>query len=175
VVLFQMVKIELDRRQPVAALALLSDYRRLDVNSPNRRLEAQVLNLSGQAYLLTGDLTRAAEEFGRALTEVLEIRDPVGEAYVLCGMGVTKLRQGELDQARSMLQRALEMASRVGDGLAEGHALLGLTELALAEGDPGQAVVFGQKAVGTYQGIGARLYEAQALSLLGHARTSLPQ
>jgi DNA-binding SARP family transcriptional activator/Tfp pilus assembly protein PilF len=175
VVLFQMVKIELDRRQPVAALALLSDYRRLDLNSPNRRLEAQVLNLSGQAYLLTGDLTRAAEEFGRALTEVLEIRDPVGEAYVLCGMGVTKLRQGELDQARSMLQRALEMASRVGDGLAEGHALLGLTELALAEGDPGQAVVFGQKAVGTYQGIGARLYEAQALSLLGHARTSLPQ
>jgi DNA-binding SARP family transcriptional activator/Tfp pilus assembly protein PilF len=175
VVLFQMVRIELDRRQPVAALALLSDYRRLDLDSPNRRLGAQLLNLSGQAYLLTGDLTRAAEEYGLALTEVLEIRDPVGEAYVLQGMGVTKLRQGELDQARSMLQRALEMASRVGDGLAEGHALLGLTELALADGDPGQAVVFGQKAVATYQGIGARLYEAQALSLLGHARTSLPQ
>jgi DNA-binding SARP family transcriptional activator len=172
-VLFQMVKVELARDQPIAALAILSDYRRLNPAHPHRRLDAQVLEQAGQTYLLTGDLTRAAEEFELALTAVLEIGDPVGESYVLRGMGVTKLRQGELDRARSMLQRALELAGRVGDGLAEGHALLALTELALADGHPGQAVVLGQKAVGTYQRIGARLYETQARSLLGNAHTAL--
>ena len=164
--------IKLDEREPGTAAELLAEALRLTQAAGDRRVEAQVLNLAGEACLLAAEPARAAGRFEEALAIVRDIGDPVGEAHVLGGAGVAKIRQGELSQARSALQRTLELAGTTGEPLAEARAVLGLSELALTSGDPAQAIILAQQAAGIFRRIGAPLYEARALALLGDAHAA---
>jgi hypothetical protein len=120
-----------------------------------------------------GQRRHAVGTFELALAKVRGLGDPVGEAYVLQGVGVANVRVGEFGRARTALQRALELPGTTGERHADARALLGLSELALASGDPAQAVVFAQRASGAFAEFGAPLHEARALTLLGEAHTAL--
>jgi tetratricopeptide (TPR) repeat protein len=132
-----LAHVKMELRQLGAATELLAEAPRLAQAVGSRRAEAQVRYLMGEVCLLAGEPTRAVATFEQALARVRELKDPVGEAHVLRGLGVAKTRLGELGQARNALQRSLEIAGTVSERLAGARALLGLGELALASGDPG--------------------------------------
>ncbi len=173
-VLQNLAVIKLNQHQPGEARALLADALRLARTAVHhRRVEAQVLYLTGEADLQAGELARAVGSLDEALAIVRDMGDPVGEARILQAAGVAKVRQGEFAQARTALQRALELAGLTGDRMAEARTLLGLSELALTSGDPGQAVAPGQQAAGIFRGMGTPLYEERALTLLSDAHAAL--
>ncbi len=173
-VLSNLAHIQLEFHEVDKAKKLLSEALRLSRAARCGRVEAQALHRMGEAHLLAGEPARAVGSFELALTRIRnDGDDPIGEAYLLQGVGVAKARQGEFGQARHALQRALELAGTVGDQLAEARALLGLSELALASGDPGQAIAFGQQAAAASRAMGTPLYQARALTLLSDAHTAL--
>ena len=91
-----------------------------------------MLYVLGEPQLQTGQLADAADTFAQALATVHDVRDQVGEAHILRGVGVTALRQGQHDRARDALEKALELAETVRDPLAAARVQLALAELALA-------------------------------------------
>jgi len=171
-VLHNLALVKLDLHDPVSAQELLTEALQLIHTPQGGRVEAQVLYVTGDAYLLTGDLDRAVGFFERALAIVRRRGDPIGEAYVLRGIGVAKVRQGEYGPARSALQRAVDLAGSSGERRAGARALLGLSELALAIGDSAQAAGLAQQATGVFQEMGAPLEEARALTALSAAHAA---
>ena len=118
-----LVKLELNELH--AATGLLADALRLAQAARCGRIEAQVLDRMGEAYLLAGELAGADDTFELALTTVRVLGDPIGEAFVLAGLGVAKVRQREFGQARSALQRAVELAGATGNGWLRRRRYLG--------------------------------------------------
>jgi DNA-binding SARP family transcriptional activator len=168
-----LAQVKLELNQHDAAKALLTDALQLVQAAHCGRVEAQVLHRLGETHMLTGDLLSAVDAFGLALAKVRELGDPIGEAYILQGMGVAKVRRGEFGDARGALQRSLELAGTTGERLVEAQALLGFCELALADGDPDQAGLVARQAADIFERIGAVLYAARALTLLGQAQAAL--
>jgi DNA-binding SARP family transcriptional activator len=172
-VLHCLAEVKLEQAEPDKAMRLLSDALQLSQATRCRRVEAQVLHRMGGAYLVTGELPRAVDTFNLALARIRDVGDPVGEAYVLRGVGLARARQGEFGAARSALQRSFELAGTTGERLAAGRALLGLSELALTSRDPRRAIALGEQALGVFQEIGAPLYETKALTLIRDAHAAL--
>jgi Flp pilus assembly protein TadD len=95
-----------------AAARLLADAQGLIKDTPDGRVRAQVLYLTGEASLAVGEPAQAVIMFGRALTIVRDLGDPVGQAHIRRGLGLARLRLGEFGAARTELERALDLAGR---------------------------------------------------------------
>ncbi len=173
-VLINLARISLEREDHQDAAGRLAEARRLSPGAlVSRRVRAQVLQMSGDASVAAGEPAQAVTWFDQALAIVRDIGDPVGQAYVLRGLGVARLRLGDLSAARAALQRSRELAGSVGEQSAEARALLGLSEVALASGDPRSAAALAQQAAGAFQDIGAPIYQARALTSLSAAHAAL--
>ena len=172
-VLLDLTRLRVEAGQPQAAATLLADARELLREAPSERLRAQLLYLTGEVGLATGELTEAVAAFSRALAIVHDRGDPVGQAHIRCGLGLAWLGLGQLGPAQAELERALDLAGAAGQRVAESWALLGLSELALAAGQAQRAVTLARQALDTFRQIGTPLYQERALSALSAARDAV--
>ncbi len=70
-----------------------------------------VIVASGDGSLARGDLTRAAERYGSALTFARETQDPDWTALALRGLAQVDLRDGRPERAATMLRQALDVVT----------------------------------------------------------------
>ncbi len=168
-VLLDLTRFRVEAGQHEAAAALLAEARRLLRDVPARRLQAQVLYMSGETSAATGELSAAVTLFSQALAIVTDLGDPVGQAHIRCGRGQARLRLGELGPARIDLEHALDLAGACGQPRTAALAMLGQSELALAAGQPHQAVTLARQASDAYRQLGVPQYEEAALALLSRA------
>jgi tetratricopeptide (TPR) repeat protein len=91
-------------------IELARDLRRTAEHSGARRAAAFAWALSGEAALLSGDLTLAAAELTEASALHRDLGSAAGEAHSLQRLAEVRVAQGHAAEARQLLERALPLA-----------------------------------------------------------------
>ncbi|MFI9589511.1 AfsR/SARP family transcriptional regulator [Nonomuraea sp. NPDC052265] len=132
--------------------------RALTISPGGRQIEAQLLKRLAEVYRRQGRCAEAIREGERALAITLDLKDPVGQAYVLHALGEARLDLGETVEAGATLHQALRIARRVGDRLIEGRILLALGHL-----EDDDSTVHLRQAAETFAAIGAAGWHDEAM------------
>ncbi len=172
-VLSNLAQIHMDHDRHGEAERLLQEARLAGRRVRSRRVLAQVEYRLGQLYLGRGDLDRGEEAFTRVLRAATEIKDPVGEAYALLGIGSIRLARGQLPAAAAALRDARETMRRAGHALGLGRSLVGLAEVALRAGDHASAAGYLDEADALQARIGVSVWDAHARAVRERLRAAI--
>ncbi|MFC4057785.1 BTAD domain-containing putative transcriptional regulator [Planomonospora corallina] len=131
----------------------------------HQRGQAQALWRLGELHLHRDEPDLAAERFTAALEPVRHLRDRLGEAYVLCGLGEARISQRRFGEARQTLTQARRLALDTGQSVVCARACYSLGRALAADGDPAEARALFQEAVAAGNGT-APLWEKRARAAL---------
>lgn len=115
------------------------------------------------AYVLTGDLGRAAEVVEEACTQCEQAGERWLLSYNMWAKGLLRLLQGELEQAEATLCEALRLRRFTPDSLGLAFILDALAWTAAASGDCERAAVLLGASDQVWQTIGVPLFGAKHL------------
>lgn len=99
------------------------------------RLRAEVLHVLGQACRVSSQIEAAERHYDEALGEFQKVGDQIGEAYVLCSLGIHHDNLGHPEVARDLYERAIALAQRI--DLPDAQSLA-LDHLACQQRDQGE-------------------------------------
>ncbi|GGP95377.1 AfsR/SARP family transcriptional regulator [Streptosporangium pseudovulgare] len=131
----------------------------------NQRGQAQALWRLGELHLRRREPARAAERFTAALAPVRHLRDRLGEAYILCGLGETLILQDRFDEALRTLTDARRLALDTGQSVVCAKTCYFLGRALAGNDEPEAARRMFQEAVDLSNGT-APLWEKRALAAM---------
>jgi tetratricopeptide (TPR) repeat protein/DNA-binding MarR family transcriptional regulator len=129
----------------------------------------EILLLRGQLYVIQGDNERAIKDYELSIQEFKKVKNKLGVAEAIRGLGNIMVNKSEWDNAINHLKKALEISKEIGDadGLGEaymkiGSALGGKGEFDKAIGEVEKAIEYSTKA-GNEQNIAQQYISMGAL------------
>jgi tetratricopeptide (TPR) repeat protein len=135
--------------------------------SPQPQPEVQALIVQGRVALTARKFDEALRLFEQALVRARAIKDRVGEATALNGIGASYNNIGQPQKALEFFNQALPLSREVGDKIVEAKAL---TNLGVVYADIGQrqkAVEFYNQALPLLRETSNKSGEADALGNIG--------
>jgi len=134
-----MVQIHMDQQRYDVAEQLLHEALAVCRKLGAHRVTAQTEYQQAELHLRTGRLDEAERSFEAARQAAGEVRDIVGQAYAMLGLGITRSARGEPDRAERDLRAALDLADQTDNLLIRGRTRLALAELDAARTRMGSA------------------------------------
>ncbi|GAA4056011.1 AfsR/SARP family transcriptional regulator [Nonomuraea soli] len=134
---------------------------------------AQALYRFGEVLLRTQRIDAARQTLEKALETVRQLRDVVGESYVLRVLGETYAQQGRTDEAEKALLTSREIALRVGEQFVVGVTSLALGNLHFGTGNAASARESLTLAARIFEELGARIWHVRALEALAATEAML--
>src|SRR5262249_7034482 len=124
-----MAQIHMDQQRYDVAERLLREALAVCRTLGAHRVTAQTEYQLAELHLRTGRLEEAERSFEAARQSAGEVRDIVGQAYAMLGLGITRSARGEPDRAERDLRAALDIADQTDNLLIRGRTRLALAEL----------------------------------------------
>jgi tetratricopeptide (TPR) repeat protein len=168
--LCNVAAVHIDQSRYAEAELLLDEALAIARRTGSRRVEAQTLYRLGESYLRRDDPARAGAAFQEVLEVVRAVRDSVGEAYNLHGLGLVRLRLGQFEEAEPILMQAHQLAAQTGERLLAGKIRLALAEVAQATGRLELASQRVESAHTQFDQLGAARWRDQAAALRDELR-----
>jgi DNA-binding SARP family transcriptional activator/tetratricopeptide (TPR) repeat protein len=135
----------------------------------DRRGFAMATAYTGLMKRFQGHNDEALRLYEQALTELREVADPAGEAWVSRNLGQVYLQRGCAERADLHLRSALDIYRGIGSRQGEAQAIFWCAMLALHEGRPAEAEKELRQALELCQSMGDQAGEAQCLRGVGIA------
>ena len=133
----------------------------------NRRAEAAILVILGNAYSVGGRYGEAYDCYRRSLDLARSLPGREGEAYALASLGVNRLSVGDYEAAREHLRLARPLFESAGDRVSQAGVLEDLGRVAIAQRRYSEALPHLLASLALFEEVGLRSAQALALSDLG--------
>ncbi|MCX4677800.1 tetratricopeptide repeat protein [Streptomyces sp. NBC_01433] len=124
---------------------------------------ARSLHMRAIALRRQDDLAAAEEDYRRALDMFRDLRDPVGEAAALNGLGTLRHDHSEYDAALRDCGDALRIFETTTDLNGMANVLVTLGKIHLSRSERDEALLVYQRAIGIYRDLGYWPNEARTL------------
>jgi DNA-binding SARP family transcriptional activator/tetratricopeptide (TPR) repeat protein len=108
-----------------------------------------------------------------ALDATRRLDEPLGQAFMLHGLGLTYLRWGQIDAGAIHFRQALDLYTVLGHLGGQAHTRVGLAETAERQGRLHDALVHNERALDLHRRAGNQHGEAGALNSIGWSHAQL--
>ncbi|MER5981768.1 tetratricopeptide repeat protein [Streptomyces sp. NPDC001787] len=150
-------------RQVVAHLGQAIRLSGLEAGDAGRLSLARSLHMRAIALRRRGDPAGAREDYRKALDMFRDLRDPVGEAAALNGLGTLRHDHGEYDAALRDCGDALRIFETTTDLNGTANVLVTLGKIHLSRSERDEALLVYQRSIGIYRDLGYWPNEARTL------------
>ncbi|MFC9863159.1 MULTISPECIES: AfsR/SARP family transcriptional regulator [unclassified Streptomyces] len=150
-------------RQVVQRLGQAIRLSEREAGDAGRLSLARSLHMRAIALRRQGDLAAAEEDYRRALDMCRDLRDPVGEAAALNGLGTLRHDHSEYDAALRDCGDALRIFETTTDLNGMANVLVTLGKIHLSRSERDEALLVYQRAIGIYRDLGYWPNEARTL------------
>ena len=166
--LFALARVEIQRRNPEAALEYLNRALSLAIQTDNDELRGRTLNSIGIAYKRLGKPEDAVRYYSESLEIRRRIGDTRGVANSLTELGQVHARLNRHREALASFQEALAITRELNDRRSTGNVLLDLGNLYTDRGDYGTALDMYKESLQIQLDLGDRNYEGRCLNNIGN-------
>ncbi|MFI8432510.1 ATP-binding protein [Streptomyces sp. NPDC079020] len=150
-------------RQVVSHLGQAIRLSGLEAGDTGRLSLARSLHMRAIALRRRGDPVAAREDYRKALEVFRDLRDPVGEAAALNGLGTLRHDHGEYEAALRDCGDALRIFETTADLNGTANALATLGKIHLSRSERDRALLVYQRSIGIYRDLGYWPNEARTL------------
>jgi len=141
----------------------------------NRQKELVLLGQLGNMLFASGEISRAVENYEKALSITRELGDKHSEASTLSNLGNAYVVLGDIQKAIELYQRALSLVRVLGNRMEEGNILNNIGLVYEESGELHNAVGYFEQSLSIAQEMKDRQREGSRLSNLGNTYAKLGQ
>jgi len=170
--LFTQGLTEMDLGRPRAALAVLPHALELARNAGDAPLQASLLNVTGGAHDILGDLSLAMDDYNRALAIARTESLPIAQT-VLSNIGKLYFDQADWQRALEYFRQAFDGFVTAGDVRRQGLVAHNVGVVYEGLGETTTAVDYLTRALSLRHSVGDKAGEAFTLTALGDAYRTL--
>ncbi len=146
------------------ALENLTQSLSLIRQTPNRMVEAGILNSLGNLYALQGDAPKSVDYYNDAILLLHQLGAKLQESSLLHNLGGVYLQFGEFEKALDSLNQALDIRRAAGDVKGEANTVNALAQTYTWSGDWSKTLEYLQPALTLARRVNDRRLEAAVLN-----------